>query len=420
MRVILSIGILLLSRPSEAQIVIAPIGSGGGTPISLPLSLADGGTGESLADPGADRILFWDDSAGAVTWLTVGTNLTITDTTLDASGAGGAAWGSITGTLSDQTDLQTALDAKAPLDSPTFTTLVNIESAGVRFTAADGVLTLLGLGNGNDENLTIDFDNAAANAIALASGTGANLITWTGALQIGASSSFSFGTSVYLAVDTDNVLAQRNSTNAQTFRVYETYTDAVNNAGIEFDFSVGWLLKTFENGTGLVRSLTLAYSDGTDPALFIPNSNSQTLTLADGAANSAFSTGLVQIGIVNTNATSGTTVGLNVAYNAIPSSTSTLNLRSIQITPTINFSAGTPGAGSYTLIYGAVTETALPTGTNYLMRFFTGATGTTEVFAVDRAGIVQAFGGYKSADGTTGVTVTSCTGFKNGLCISGT
>lgn len=44
-----------------------------------------------LADPGADRILFWDDSASAYTYLTVGTNLTITDTTLDASGGGGSA-----------------------------------------------------------------------------------------------------------------------------------------------------------------------------------------------------------------------------------------------------------------------------------------------------------------------------------------
>lgn len=34
---------------------------------------------------------------------------------------GGGTWGSITGTLSSQTDLQSALDAKAPLASPTFT-----------------------------------------------------------------------------------------------------------------------------------------------------------------------------------------------------------------------------------------------------------------------------------------------------------
>src|SRR5690606_18612823 len=30
------------------------------------VSLADGGTGASLADPGADRIMFWDDSANQV------------------------------------------------------------------------------------------------------------------------------------------------------------------------------------------------------------------------------------------------------------------------------------------------------------------------------------------------------------------
>jgi hypothetical protein len=56
----------------------------GGTDVAL----ADGGTGASLSDPGADRVMFWDDSAGAVTWLTMGTNLTITDTTLDATGGG--------------------------------------------------------------------------------------------------------------------------------------------------------------------------------------------------------------------------------------------------------------------------------------------------------------------------------------------
>lgn len=61
----------------------------GGTDVAL----ADGGTGASLADPNADRVLFWDDSAGALTWLTMGTNLTITGTTLDATGgASGAAW----------------------------------------------------------------------------------------------------------------------------------------------------------------------------------------------------------------------------------------------------------------------------------------------------------------------------------------
>jgi hypothetical protein len=40
------------------------------------------------------------------------------------AGAAGGTWGSITGTLSSQTDLQTALNLKAPLASPTFTGIV--------------------------------------------------------------------------------------------------------------------------------------------------------------------------------------------------------------------------------------------------------------------------------------------------------
>jgi len=42
---------------------------------------ADLGLGK-LSDPNADRVLFWDDSAGTLKWLTLGTGLTITDTTI--------------------------------------------------------------------------------------------------------------------------------------------------------------------------------------------------------------------------------------------------------------------------------------------------------------------------------------------------
>lgn len=45
--------------------------------------------------------------------ITLGTNLSLSGTTLNASGGGGVAWGAITGTLSSQTDLQAALDLKA-------------------------------------------------------------------------------------------------------------------------------------------------------------------------------------------------------------------------------------------------------------------------------------------------------------------
>jgi len=44
----------------------------------------------------------------------------------EAGGIGTAVWGSITGNISDQTDLQAALDAKAPTNNPTFTGNVTI------------------------------------------------------------------------------------------------------------------------------------------------------------------------------------------------------------------------------------------------------------------------------------------------------
>jgi hypothetical protein len=46
------------------------------------VALANGGTGAALTDPNADRILFWDDSAGSVAFLTVSTGLTLSGTTL--------------------------------------------------------------------------------------------------------------------------------------------------------------------------------------------------------------------------------------------------------------------------------------------------------------------------------------------------
>jgi hypothetical protein len=54
----------------------------GGTDVAL----GDGGTGASLSDPGADRLMFWDDSASAVAFLTASTNLTISGTNITASG----------------------------------------------------------------------------------------------------------------------------------------------------------------------------------------------------------------------------------------------------------------------------------------------------------------------------------------------
>jgi hypothetical protein len=63
-----------------------------------------------------------------------------------------------------------------------------------------------------------------------------------------------------LARDAANVLAQRNSTNAQEFRVYETYTDASNYSRLKMAYDGGsfcYLLLTQAAGTGTARSLNL-------------------------------------------------------------------------------------------------------------------------------------------------------------------
>lgn len=55
--------------------------------MAAALPLSSGGTGASLSDPGADRIFFWDDSANSTGFLSLGSNLSITGNTLNATAA---------------------------------------------------------------------------------------------------------------------------------------------------------------------------------------------------------------------------------------------------------------------------------------------------------------------------------------------
>jgi len=81
----------VLTTPTITGATIDNSVIGGSTPaagtfttlsLTNDLALADGGTGASLADPNDDRIMFWDDSAGAVTWLDISTGLAISTTNL--------------------------------------------------------------------------------------------------------------------------------------------------------------------------------------------------------------------------------------------------------------------------------------------------------------------------------------------------
>lgn len=52
------------------------------TTFNTPTPILYGGTGASLTDPGADRLQFWDDSAGVINWLALAAGLGIVGTTL--------------------------------------------------------------------------------------------------------------------------------------------------------------------------------------------------------------------------------------------------------------------------------------------------------------------------------------------------
>lgn len=174
----------------------------GGTDVSL----ADGGTGASLTNPGADRIMFWDDSAGAVTWLTASTGLTISGTNMTVRTSSATQTGivelatdaeTVTGT--DTSRATTPANITARLAAPgtiggttpgaaTFTTLTttgNLElgnasdttlsriSAGV--VAIEGVNIVTTSSTDTLTNKTINGSNNTITNVSLSTGVTGNL-----------------------------------------------------------------------------------------------------------------------------------------------------------------------------------------------------------------------------------------------------
>lgn len=96
-----STGVITYTGPSQAEAntrIDARLSAGTGISYSSGvIALSHLGI-QSLIDPNADRILFWDDSAGAAAWLEVSTGLSVSGTTLTNSGVT-----SITGTANQVT-----------------------------------------------------------------------------------------------------------------------------------------------------------------------------------------------------------------------------------------------------------------------------------------------------------------------------
>lgn len=164
----------------------------GGTDVAL----ADGGTGASLADPGADRILFWDESSNAVTWLTAGSGLTITGTSI-------------------------ALDAEVIQDSVGG---ILANSSNISLTYNDGTPNIIA-DIIDDELLAIAGLVSAANTVPYFTGPGAADL---------------------LDFDIDDTLAANSDTTIASQKAVKTYVDnkliTVSNFGGNFDGQGGVVL----------------------------------------------------------------------------------------------------------------------------------------------------------------------------------
>ena len=253
-------------------------------------------------------------------------------------------------------------------------------------------------------------------------------LTLNGALVMGANS-IQFTDSTLIR-DAANVLALRNGVNAQQLSIYNTFTDASNYERLELLWSSNTAtIRAAAAGTGTLRNLnfTPAGLASTIAIQVVGNSGNPSLYFATYARTTPTTLGRVDFGNLAANtSTSGTSINVRMRESFSPTATSTMLAESLSIEPTINYSNATPGAGSYRAINIAVTETALPTGTNYLLYAAAGAAGTTEMFSVTNAGELK-FAGVsgdadtsalcKKADDTIGVC-SSVVG-ATGLCTCG-
>jgi hypothetical protein len=200
----------------------------------------------SLTDPNADRIMFWDDSAGAMAWLTV-SGLSISGTTLSPSAASDSAAGiielatnaeALTGTATDRAitpaNLQSRLgacgvmfrnttqgpittEAKLQFNASEFDALVRGSfdtSTNYRYTVgatgckvlAIARATLTDLDSGDEVTLTIKKNGTIIARAHLRNDSGSNALTRTISVTKLVNMSATEYLEVYLTSDPDGVI----------------------------------------------------------------------------------------------------------------------------------------------------------------------------------------------------------------------
>lgn len=197
----------------------------------------------ALGDPGADRILFWDESANSYQYLQLGTNLSITGTTLNASGGSGS--GDVVGPVSSTNDNIAVFDGttgKIIKDGGTTISAINSSISAKQDSDADltaiaglattGIAVRTGAGTWAVRDLSYP---AAGLTITNGSGVAGNptfaLANDLAALE-GLSSTgipIRTGTDTWSqrTLDTDGTLAANSDSNIATQKATKTYVDTM-------------------------------------------------------------------------------------------------------------------------------------------------------------------------------------------------
>jgi len=306
--------------------------------------------------------------------LTIAAGASIINNGTATGFAGAVAWGGITGTLSNQTDLQTALNAKSPLAGSTSLVTAGHLSA-IDFTGDGAAITGLQLANitGNEYDFSSGSSTFAFTCPRYPTGSGIFKVTAAGTVQVGDIAG-SVNHTLFLVDDTNSLIQM---TAGGQVMVWNTSGLNLNGASI---INAVW------NGTALVNSKTTATSSNVFSAI----------VARDSSGN--FSAGTITAALTGT--ASGNEVPLTFS-NSLNRSTNTITL--------VNDSA-TPGNSKY---YG--TDSGGTKGWNALPAAFdptapgpiggttpsTGAFTTTTLTPANNATGLTLTGGSITGSGTT-------------------
>jgi len=384
--------------------VVAGTGlTGGATSGSATVSLSHLGI-ESLSDPNADRIVFWDDSAGASQWLTAGTGLSISGTTI----AVGTLNQDTTGTADNVTvSANNSTDETVyPLFADGATGSQGVESdTGLTYNPSSGLLTttsvaaaLTGNVTGNVSGSSGSTTGNAATATALATGRTIHGVSFDGTANIDLTE---------VVQDTVGAMVSSNTESGITV--------AYEDGDVTLDFTVGTLN---QNTTGTAASWTTARTlsfTGDVTGTGSVDGSANVATALTIAANSV-ALGTDTTGNYMTDASAGT--GVTITHTPAEGSTATIAIGQAVATDSDVTFADLTLSGDLTV--NGTTSTLASTNSlisDALIELANGTSGTPGNDAglvIERGSADNAFIGYdESADKFT-VGTGSFTGASTG------